>query len=124
MAGATRRDGLVSAVAMLWLVGGCGEPPRDVEARLAQLQTEEERLDAAFDTVEARLLSNQARLHLWQELARRHGEVSALQCRVTDEHLAGMARHLEHQARKESELSHARRLAAAETPVLSSVQTP
>ena len=124
MAGATRRVGLAGALGVLGLLSGCGEPLGDpeAEARLARLEAEDARLRSALDGLETRLLGDQGRLHLWEELGRRHAEVSALQCRVTDEHLAGIARHLEHQAEKERELALQRSMASAEAPTLSSAQ--
>lgn len=120
MAGGTRRGGLGLAVLVLWLGSGCAEPPEDAEARLAELQAEDERMDAALDEVETRLLGNQATMHLWAELGRRHQEVSAIQCRVADEHLMGMAKHYEHMEEKARRMKKARRMASVDSSVLSS----
>jgi hypothetical protein len=123
MAGATRRRGLAGVV-ILGLASGCWAPLGDAEAeaRLARLEAEDSRLRAAFDSVETRLLGEQGRVHLWQELGRRHADVSAIQCRVTEQHLAGMARHLEHQADKERQLAQQRSMAVAGSPALTSAQ--
>ncbi|MGZ3459395.1 MAG: hypothetical protein ACXU86_12935 [Archangium sp.] len=113
MAGGTRRWRLGLTVVALGLASGCAAPADDAQARLAEDQAEEKRLDAAFDAMETRLLANQARMHLWQELGERHQQVSAIQCRVTDEHLLGIARNLEHQEEKARQLPKRRRMAEA-----------
>lgn len=118
MAGRTRRWGLGLAAVALWLASGCVAPPEDAEARLAQLQAEEERMDAALDEVETRLLGNQSKLHLWQEMERRHEQVSAIQCRVADEHLLAIAKHYEKQEAKARQLARRRRMAAMDAAVL------
>lgn len=124
MAGATRRTQLAAAVLGLGLTSGCGEPLEDVEAeaRLARLEADDARLRAAFDAVETRLLGDQGRVHLWEELGRRHAEVSALQCRVTDAHLAAVARHLEHQEDKARQLALQHQVATAGSSSLTSAQ--
>ncbi|PTL84597.1 hypothetical protein DAT35_05880 [Vitiosangium sp. GDMCC 1.1324] len=115
-----RRKGLGLAAAVLWLASGCAAPPEDAEARLAELQAEDERMDAALDEVETRLLGNQSMMHLWAELGRRHQEVSAIQCRVADEHLMGMAKNLEHQQEKARRLKKGRSMASVDSSVLTS----
>lgn len=118
MAGRTRRWGLGLAAVALWLASGCAEPPEDAEARLAQLEAEDKRMDAALDAVETRLLGNQSKMHLWQEMERRHEQVSAIQCRVADEHLMAIAKHYEKQEAKARELQKRRRMASVEAAVL------
>lgn len=118
MAGRTRRWGLGLAAVALWLSSGCAEPPEDAEARLAQLEAEDKRMDAALDVVETRLLGNQSKLHLWQEMERRHEQVSAIQCRVADEHLMAIAKHYEKQEAKARQLSKRRRMAAVDAAVM------
>jgi hypothetical protein len=118
MAGRTRRWGLGLAAMALWLASGCAEPPEDAEARLAQLEAEDKRMDAALDAVETRLLGNQSKLHLWQEMERRHEQVSAIQCRVADEHLMAIAKHYEKQEAKARQLSKRRRMAAVDAAVM------
>ncbi|HYO56506.1 hypothetical protein [Archangium sp.] len=120
MAGRRRRWGLGLAAVALWLSSGCAEPPEDAEARLAELRAEEERMDAAFDEVETRLLGNQAKMHLWQEMERRHQQVSAVQCRVADEHLMAIAKHYERQEAKARQLQKRRRMVAVDSTVLTS----
>lgn len=120
MAGGTRRRGLGLAALVLWLGSACAEPPDEAQARLAELQAEDERMDQALDEVETRLLGNQATMHLWAELGRRHQEVSAIQCRVADEHLMGMAKHYAHMEEKARQMKKARRMASVDSQVLSS----
>ncbi|ATB30357.1 hypothetical protein [Melittangium boletus] len=110
------------SVMALAVLGGCVSPPEDAEARLAALEAEEARMDAAFDVVETRLLGNQARVHLWEEMERRHGEVSAIQCRVTDRHLRGIATHLARQQEKTREQSRRRHMASAGTVLTSATR--
>lgn len=121
MVGGTRRMGLVLAVVALGLASGCGAPSsEEAEARLAQLQAEEERLDAAFDEVETRLLGSQSKLHMWEELGRRHQEVSEVQCRVADAHLQGIAKHYEKQEAKARQLRKRRHMASVDAAMLTS----
>jgi hypothetical protein len=112
--------GLGAAVLALALSTGCAEPPADAEARLAALEAEGREMDAALDTVEERLLGNQARVHLWQELGRRHQEVSAIHCKHADMHLAALLEHQEKQEEKARQLKKRRRVAAVDSTVLTS----
>ena len=122
MAGGTRRWWLGLAAVVLGLASGCAEPSEEAQARLAELQAEEERMDAALDEVETRLLGNQAQVHLWAELGRRHQEVSAVQCRVADEHLMGIARHYAQQEAKARQLQKRRRVASVDSTVFTSAK--
>jgi hypothetical protein len=128
MTGGTRRGRVLGWWGMLagasGCVAGCVAPPQDAEARLEALARDEARMDAAFDEVETRLLGGQARIHLWRELERRHGEVSSIQCRVADEHLRGIASHLEHQEQKELDQLRRRHMASAETVLTSGTREP
>jgi hypothetical protein len=77
-------------------------------------------MDAALDTVEERLLGNQARVHLWQELGRRHQHVSAIHCQHADNHTKAILAHHEKQTEKARQLKKRRRLAAVDSTVLTS----
>ena len=121
MAGTWRRR-LGLAVVGLGLASGCAVPPEEAEARLEALRAEEARLDAAFDEVEARLLGNQSKVHMWQELERRHQQVSAIQCRVADEHLRGISKHLERQEEKARQRRRRRQMAAVDSTVMTSAR--
>ncbi len=95
------------------LGAGCFSPPPEAEARLAALKRENDALNASLDTVEERLLGNQAGIHLWTELARRHQQVSAVACTVADGHLRGMAANLDRQQQKARALRRTTRVASA-----------
>jgi hypothetical protein len=124
MAGGTRRGRLGLAVMTLALGAGCVAPSAEAEARLATLASDEALMDAAFDEVETRLLGNQARVHLWRELERRHGEVSAIQCRVSDGHLRGIATLLARQQEKALDQFRRRHVASADTVLSAGGPTP
>jgi hypothetical protein len=116
--------GLTVAVLTLTLSAGCAEPPPDAEARLAALEAEGQQMDAALDTVEERLLGNQARVHLWQELGRRHQQVSEIHCQHTDANVMAILQHQEQQDEKARKLKKRRRVAAVDTTVLTSGKAP
>jgi uncharacterized protein YceH (UPF0502 family) len=118
------KQGMVLAVLALALSTGCAEPPPDAEARLAALEAEGKQMDAALDNVEERLLGNQAQVHLWQELGRRHQQVSAIHCQHADTHMAAILEHHEKQEEKARQLKKRRRVAAVDTTVLTSGSVP
>jgi hypothetical protein len=107
-------------VVALALASGCAEPPPDAEARLAALEAEGKQMAEALDTVEERLLGNQARLHLWQELGERHKTVSAVHCKHADANLAAMLEHHEKQEQKARKLKRRRHVASVDAVVLTS----
>lgn len=90
----------LSVVAGVVLGTGCGTSPEDAEARLAALEAEGKQMDEALDTVEERLLGSQSMLAMWQEMGRRHQQVSAIQCKVADEHLVAIMKHYDKQEEK------------------------
>src|SRR5512140_304313 len=108
------------AVVALSLWAGCAEPPPDAEARLAALEEEGQQMDAALDHVEDRLLGNQARMHLWQELGERHKTVSAIHCKHADANLAAILEHEERQEEKARKLKRSHSLASVDSTVLTS----
>jgi hypothetical protein len=61
-------------------------------ARLEQVKAQGAELDAATDTLEERFLGNQANLQLWQELQRRHKNVTQIALTNHNQHLAEMLR--------------------------------
>ena len=69
-----------------------------------------------------RLLGNQAMLMTWQELGRRHKQVSALHCKHSDTHLEAIVKHYQKQEDKARGLK--RRVAAVDTAVLTSGKAP
>ncbi|WP_224240115.1 hypothetical protein [Hyalangium gracile] len=119
-----RRVALGVAVVALALSSGCAEPPSDAEARLAALEAEGEKMDAALDTVEERLLGNQARVHLWRELGERHKQVSAVHCKHADANMAALIQHEEKQWEKARKLRRRHSVAAVDTTVLTSGKAP
>lgn len=67
-------------------------PPTDAQARLASVEAEGQALTQAADGLEARLLAGRSALAHWEEMARRHREVSAVACRVNEGHQLDMGR--------------------------------
>ena len=106
-------------VMALALSAGCAQPPPDAEARLAELEAEGQKMDEALDTVEERLLVNQARMHLWQELGERHKEVSAVHCRHAHGNVEAIIEHEEKQEEKARKLRR-RHVASVDSTVLTS----
>lgn len=113
------RRGLWLGLAFLGvsLSTGCAEPPADAEQRLAALESEARQMDALFDDVEARLLGNQGTLLLWQELERRHQQVSALHCQHANAHMEAIVEFYQRQEEKARQLKR-RRVAAVDSAVL------
>lgn len=85
---------------------GAKKPPSSAE--LEQIRQEGKALNAAADQLEARMLEDQARVHLWQVLARRHRHVSALATVNADMHIKGMLKWLKSQNRRWNALHHVR----------------
>ncbi len=108
------------AVLAVALSTGCAEPPSDAEARLAELEAEGRKMDAALDTVEERLLGHQAQVHLWQELGRRHRQVSEVHCQHAHDHTEAIVAHHEKQTEKARQLKKRGRVAELDTSVLTS----
>lgn len=92
---------------------GCGISPAEERGRREALAAEGRALEAAADTVEARLLAGEARLAVWHELAARRQQVSEVACRVGDTHFQDMARLFEEQAEKGRERRRTREWANA-----------
>ncbi|QSQ20987.1 hypothetical protein JY651_38155 [Pyxidicoccus parkwayensis] len=116
--------GLAVTSVGLSLATGCMSPPPEAEARLASLQAEEEQMDTVLDNVEERLLGNQAMLQTWEELGRRHQQVSELHCATANAHLAGLMKHYEKMEEKGRMLKRRRGSVAAVDPVLTSGKAP
>jgi hypothetical protein len=104
----------------LALSAGCAQPPPDAEARLAALEAEAQKMDEALDTVEERLLGNQARVHLWQELSERHKTVSAVHCKHAHGNVEAIIEHEEKQDEKARKLRRRRHVASVDSTVLTS----
>jgi hypothetical protein len=73
------------------LLAACG--PRDRDVRIARARAETKMLSQSLERIEDRLIANQARVHLWQELKLRHESVTAIACVSQEEHAAEMAMH-------------------------------
>lgn len=101
----------------LWV--GCARPPPDAEARLAELEAEGQKMDEALDNVEERLLGNQARMHVWQELGERHKQVSAVHCKHAHGNVEAIIEHEERQEQKARKLRR-RHVASVDSTVLTS----
>ena len=69
------------------VTAGCQEGDGRAAARV---RAEADGLRAALDSIEDRLLANQAKVKLWQELASRHEEVSEIACSVQNGHALAM----------------------------------
>lgn len=111
----------VSMAAVGLLLGtGCSGPSPEDEARLAALEAEGEEMDSALDSVEERLLGNQAMLQTWQELGRRHQDVTQLHCQSADSHMVALMKHFEKQEEKGRQLRRRGRGVAAVDTVLTS----
>ncbi|NOK32868.1 hypothetical protein D7W79_09410 [Corallococcus exercitus] len=120
-----RRMWLGLAVAVgLAVSTGCGQSPEDSEARLAALEAEGKQMDQALDAVEDRLMGSQGRLAMWNELGRRHQEVSAIQCKVSDAHMAAILAHEDKQNQKARTLKQRNSMASVDTSVLTSGKVP
>jgi hypothetical protein len=102
------RTRLLGACCGLSLAAGCVSEPRDAAERLAQLKKNGEELNRAADTIEERLMGNQANLHLWQELAERHKRVSAIATANGNEHFMAMVKMLDKQEQKARKLKRSR----------------
>jgi hypothetical protein len=110
----------LTAVVGLVASTGCGRPEAEDEARLAELEAEAKQMDQALDAVEDRLVGSQGRLAMWNELGRRHQEVSAIQCKVADSHIAAILKHLDKQQQKGRMLRGTDSMASADAAVLTS----
>jgi hypothetical protein len=64
------------------------------------VQRDGEALQGELDVLEERLLSNQAKVLLWTELAGRHRKVSEVACSNQTKHLYEMVSHAERQTER------------------------
>ncbi|WP_164011817.1 hypothetical protein [Pyxidicoccus trucidator] len=117
--------GLGVAAVGLSLGTGCMSPSSESEERLAALEAEAEELDVALDDVEERLLGNQAMLQTWQEMGRRHQQVTQLHCQTADTHLMALMKHYDKQEEKARQMKRRRgTVAAVDSSVLTSGKAP
>ena len=93
--------GTWAAVAVGLLCGtGCFSPSPEALARVEQAKAEGDELALAVDSLEERFLGNQANLMLWEELKRRHGQVSEIACANHTAHFNEMAKKFEQNEQK------------------------
>jgi hypothetical protein len=117
--------GLTVAAVGLSLGTGCMSPSPEAEERLAALEAEAEEMDVALDDVEERLLGNQAMLQTWQEMGRRHQQVTQLHCQTADTHLMALMKHYDKQEEKARQMKRRRgTVAAVDSSVLTSGKAP
>jgi len=88
--GGSRYWGIVVVGAALVGGTGCFAPPPEAVARLEEVKRQSADLDVAADTLEERFLGNQAKVQLWQELQRRHKNVSQIAIANHQSHLDEM----------------------------------
>jgi hypothetical protein len=120
----------VGLAAGLLLLGGtgCFEPSPEAVARLAQVQQNGKEMDEALDTMEERLLGNQASVKLWGEMAERSKSVTQVACSNSTFHQVQIAELAQKQVEKKRKIRRGQ-LAKADQgvggPVLSrSVRAP
>lgn len=87
-----------SLLVMVVLLAACGGE----RAQRARHDAERRELEATLDRLEERLLVNQGRVRLWDELGARHESVSAIACASQEEHAEEMARRLLPRERRRS----------------------
>ncbi|NVJ00236.1 hypothetical protein [Myxococcus sp. SDU36] len=113
--------GLTMVMGLSLLGTGCMSPSQEAQERLAALEAEGEAMDAVLDSVEERLLGNQAMLQTWQELGRRHQEVTQLHCETSDPHMVAMMKHYKKQEDRARQLKRrGRGVASVDKAVLTS----
>ena len=71
---------------------------------MGEIQRDGDALTKAADDLEDRMLADQSNLLLWQELARRHKQVSAIATVNHSEHFSSMVELMEHQVEKARKL--------------------
>jgi hypothetical protein len=81
-----------AVLAVVAAFAGAGCAPQDADVRRARLEAERRNLEHTLDTLEDRLLVNQARVRLWKELRDRHESVAAVACASLEQHADDMAR--------------------------------
>lgn len=109
----------MGAVAGVWILCGCSGGSA-LEAQRERMAGEHLARMAELDRIESRLLMAQARQREWNELQRRHEQVSAIACENVSEHVAAMIRHEERQLEK----SRRKRAAARRETVIEARSVP
>jgi len=115
----------LAAVMGVFLGTGCTSSSREAQERLAVLEAEGKAMDEVLDSVEERLLGNQAMLQTWQELGRRHRQVTQLHCESSDPHMVAMMNHYKKQEERARQLRRRRGgVASVDKAVLTSGKAP
>ncbi|NTX05477.1 hypothetical protein HUA74_28335 [Myxococcus sp. CA051A] len=117
--GMQRWLGLSVVVVGLSVTTGCSTPSEESQERLAALEAEAEQLDAVLDNVEERLLGNQAMLQTWQEMGRRHQEVTQLHCQTSEPHMLARMKHYEKMEERVKQMRRRSSVAAVDTVLTS-----
>ncbi len=108
------RVALVIGVAVLGLVGCNGRSATD--ARRQRWESERRGLLEQLEQLEERLLTDQARVHFWQQMQERHESASAVACTNLGRHAESIAALDEQQREKRDALARKNRLAARAAP--------
>ncbi len=74
------RVGVGCCVLGLAVASGCVKAPPESAQRLAETKKAEIELEIQLSQLEDRLLGAQAAVHMWQEIGRRHEQVSVVAC--------------------------------------------
>lgn len=98
--------GLLGGIGLLGT--GCFEPPPESLARLEAVKAEGDALEAKIEKIEDRFLWTQSNVMLWDELARRHKQISAIAVTNQGSHFNEMVRKMEDQAEKARRLKRSR----------------
>lgn len=99
------------------LAVGCVGAPRSTLEEARQAQDSVQALSVRLESLEDRLLANQANVHLWQELGRRRERVTEVACGTQQAHYTAMVEHLQRQEDK-GRLLRRRRNAEGEGPLV------
>ncbi len=100
------------------VVVGCRAGER--RARLEKLRVEQQQMMDSLDDLEARLLTDAARVRFWKEMRERHEQVSAIACQNLQGHVAQMDRYQEEQREKRAERARKSRVASTFVPASAS----
>jgi hypothetical protein len=95
------RLGVGCCVLGLVAAPGCVKALPESAQRLVETKKSEIELEEQLSQLEERLLGAQAAVHMWQEIRRRHEQVSGVACENAERHLEGIFNHFEHQDEKQ-----------------------
>jgi hypothetical protein len=100
---------LCSLIALAALAA-CGRSAQ-VEEKQQRWALERRNLEERLDNLEDRLITDQARVRFWEEMRKRHQNVSAIAVANLTQHARGMALYQEQQQAKRDALARKRRVA-------------